>query len=138
GFATAPGYSSTASIRKGLGSQVRAAAERSAEKGAPPAAAASPFGQKLTWKSIVDQGFIIAGSAKHVREQIADVAGSLNVSHLMMLLHFGNLKKETVLYNTERFAKEVMPSLKSHFSDWEDHWWPKDLPAPVKARALAE
>jgi len=40
-------------------------------------------------------------------------------------LHFGNLKKETVLYNTRRFAQEVMPHVQSLHDKWEDRWWPK-------------
>jgi alkanesulfonate monooxygenase SsuD/methylene tetrahydromethanopterin reductase-like flavin-dependent oxidoreductase (luciferase family) len=113
GFATAPGYSSQASIRRGMMSQVKAAAD------------GSFVPSKLTWKTIVDNGYIVAGNPKHVQEQISEMSDTMRVGHLMLLLHFGNLKKETVLYNTERFAKEVMPALKPRFSEWEDHWWPK-------------
>ena len=38
----------------------------------------------------------------------------------MVLLHFGNMQQETVRYNTELFAREVMPKLSGLFSDWED------------------
>jgi hypothetical protein len=44
--------------------------------------------------------------------------------HLMLLLHFGSMSKETANYNTTRFATEVMPKLRDHFSDWDDRWWP--------------
>ena len=36
------------------------------------------------------------------------------------------MSKETVFYNTQRFADEVMPKLRDRFSDWDDKWWPKD------------
>ena len=114
GFANAPGYSSAATIRSRIGSQVQAAANRS-----------GPMFQKLTWKTIVDNGYIIAGNPKQVTEQVRDVATSMNIGHLMLLLHFGNLKKETVLYNTRRFAQEVMPNLRSIHDKWDDRWWPK-------------
>jgi hypothetical protein len=51
----------------------------------------------------------------------------LNVGHLMMLLQFGNMKKETVRYNTRLFADKVMPRFKPLFSEWEDRWWPKPM-----------
>ena len=114
GFAAPPGYSTPSTVRRGLTSQIKLAADKS---GAPA--------PQLTWKTIVDSGFIVAGTAKRVTEQIHDMADTLRVGHLMLLLHFGNLKKQTVLYNTERFAKDVMPHLKSRHSEWEDRWWPK-------------
>ena len=123
GFATAPGYSSAATLRKGLLSQVQAASEGIA----PPA---------LTWKSIIDNGYVIAGGAKRVVEQLNDMADATNVGHLMLLLHFGNLKKQTVLYNTRRFAEDVAPVLRARFSEWEDRWWPK-APQPVPRPLVA-
>jgi alkanesulfonate monooxygenase SsuD/methylene tetrahydromethanopterin reductase-like flavin-dependent oxidoreductase (luciferase family) len=110
GFATAPGYASEATLRRGLKSQVKLAAD------GPP--------QKLTWKAIVDNGFILAGSPKRLIEQLNEMADEMRVGHLMLLLHFGDLKKETVLYNTRRFAQEVAPALRPRFSEWEDRWWP--------------
>jgi hypothetical protein len=32
---------------------------------------------------------------------------------------------ETVLYNTARFARDVMPKLRDRFTEHEDRWWPK-------------
>jgi alkanesulfonate monooxygenase SsuD/methylene tetrahydromethanopterin reductase-like flavin-dependent oxidoreductase (luciferase family) len=120
GFATAPGYSTPASMRRGYESQVQRAS------GPPPA---------LTWKTIVDNGYVLAGSARHVTEQLHDMADSLKVGHLMLLLHFGNLKKQTVLYNTRRFAEDVAPNLRPRFAEWEDRWWPRR--AQPAARELA-
>jgi hypothetical protein len=57
----------------------------------------------------------------------------------MMMLHFGNMPKETVLANTEMFATKVMPKLRDKHNEWEDKWWPKDTltelaePAPIGA-----
>jgi hypothetical protein len=44
----------------------------------------------------------------------------------MVLLHFGNMQQDTVRYNTELFAREVMPKVRGLFSDWEDEYWPSD------------
>jgi alkanesulfonate monooxygenase SsuD/methylene tetrahydromethanopterin reductase-like flavin-dependent oxidoreductase (luciferase family) len=116
GYTSPPGYSTPATLRSRMGGQVRQAAQ-----GQPG---------PLTWKRIVDSGFIVAGSPARVTEQVSDMADSLNVGHLMLLLHFGNLKKETVLYNTRRFAREVAPALRPRFGEWQDRWWPSS-PAPA-------
>ena len=55
----------------------------------------------------------------------------------MLLCQFGNMKNETVLYNTTRFAREVMPKLRHRFSDYEDQWWPKDTLARAGAAGAA-
>ena len=68
--------------------------------------------------------------------QVDDVARhmvrELNVGHLMVLLHFGNLSKEQTLRNTELYAREVMPHLRGLWSDWVDHWYPKPPHEPER------
>jgi alkanesulfonate monooxygenase SsuD/methylene tetrahydromethanopterin reductase-like flavin-dependent oxidoreductase (luciferase family) len=118
GYASPPGYSTASTIRRNVTSQVRAVA------GA--AGPGSMFGQQLTWKTIVDNGYIIVGSPKKVTDQLHEFADEMNVGHLMLLLHFGNLKKRTVMYNTRRFAEEVAPHVRARFSEWEDRWWPRE------------
>ena len=123
GFTNAPGYQSAASMKRGLGSQVLQAA-------------ASGLGGGMSWKQIVDNGFILAGNPKQVLEQLNEVAETLNVGHLMTLLQFGNLSKTTTKYNTEQFARHIMPKLRGRFSEWEDRWFPADhAPAPVPVGA---
>jgi alkanesulfonate monooxygenase SsuD/methylene tetrahydromethanopterin reductase-like flavin-dependent oxidoreductase (luciferase family) len=56
-------------------------------------------------KDIVDRGYVIVGSPDEVVEQLTEVATSLNVGHLMMLLQFGNMNKELAKYNTKLFAE---------------------------------
>lgn len=62
-----------------------------------------------------------------MRQQLEEVAKGLNVGHMMLLLHFGNMSKEQVTKNTTLFAREVMPHLKGLFSEWEDKWWIEPL-----------
>ena len=83
--------------------------------------------------AIVDKGYVIIGSPDEVVEQLTEVATNLNVGHLMMLLQFGNMKKELAQYNTKLFAEKVMPRLQHVHSQWEDHWWPQ--PMEKKERA---
>jgi hypothetical protein len=47
------------------------------------------------------------------------------------------------MYNTRRFAEDVIPQLRDRFSEWDDHWWPSTSlknaahPAPLTPSALA-
>ena len=114
-FADAPGYRTFASIQAGL---------------------ASGFGRgsgatdaKLTWKDLIEGGYIVAGSPQSVRQQLADVAKRLHVGHMLLLLHFGDMPRETTSLNTTLFAREVLPHLRPLWSEWEDHWYPKPLAA---------
>jgi alkanesulfonate monooxygenase SsuD/methylene tetrahydromethanopterin reductase-like flavin-dependent oxidoreductase (luciferase family) len=126
-FFQAPGYLSIETMLKGMKSQMKAAAEMQAPD--------------LTWTQIIERGYIVAGSPDTVVDQLTELADTLNVGHLMVMLHYGNMPKETVLKNTDLFATKVMPRLRDKFGEWEDHWWPKEtlaepaVPAPVGAGA---
>ena len=84
-------------------------------------------------KDIVDGGYVIIGSPDEVVEQILHVGKSLNVGNLMLLLQFGNMSKDTTLYNTKMFAEKVMPRVKGLFSEWEHKWWPKPMAKSQRA-----
>jgi alkanesulfonate monooxygenase SsuD/methylene tetrahydromethanopterin reductase-like flavin-dependent oxidoreductase (luciferase family) len=106
-------------------SQVAAAAGR--------ASGSSAYGAP-TFEEIVDQGYVVIGSPDEVAEKLREVAVSLNVGQLMLLLQYGNMRKDLALYNTELFAKSVMPQLTGLFEDrWENHWWPRPLPREQQA-----
>jgi len=92
-------------------------------------------GQDLPWKEIIDSGCVVAGSPQTVIDRLNDMANRMKVGHVMLLMHFGNMKHETVLYNTTRFAKEVAPKLRHRFSEYEDKWWPKDTLKEIQAPA---
>ena len=123
-YVAPPGYSSIASMRKGVQSTVRESAQK-------------VQGKHLSWKEIVDSGCVVAGSPQTVIDRLNDMADRMKVGHVMLLLHFGNMSHETTLYNTQRFAQDVMPKLRNRFSEYEDRWWPKDTlpqlqrPAPI-------
>jgi alkanesulfonate monooxygenase SsuD/methylene tetrahydromethanopterin reductase-like flavin-dependent oxidoreductase (luciferase family) len=126
-FTTAPGYTSLETVRKGLESQVSLAAMQSQSD--------------VSWKEIVDRGYVIAGSVDTVVDRLNALADTLQVGHLMVMCQYGDMPKDTVLYNTERMAREVLPRLRHRFDEWEDRWWPRDTlkeraaPAPVAALA---
>jgi len=118
-FISPPGYTSEATIRAKVTSQVSLAAQR-----------AKVFQQAQQWDEIVERGYVVVGTPDEVAEQLRTVATTLNVGHLMLLLQFGNMSGELTRYNTRLFAEKVAPQLRDLFDDqWEDHWWPHPMPA---------
>ena len=73
-----------------------------------------------------------------MREKLAEVAKGLNVGHMMMLLHFGNMSKETVHeeHDALREGSDAV-TCKRLFSEWEDRWWIEPLAPDGPARAAA-
>ena len=124
-YAVPPGYASEATQRARVQSMVAQAAVRAADPQAFP---------RPTFENIVEQGYVIVGSPDEVAEQLREVAVNLNVGHLMLLLQFGNMDRQLTMYNTELFAKRVLPQLSDLFDDaWQDRWWPQSLPAAESA-----
>jgi len=113
-MAGAPGYMSEASMRAGVVAQV------GNTKG--------NMGMDKTWKELVDQRYIVAGSPATVRQQLEELAKSLRVGHLLFGLHLGSAPSDLVNHSTELCAKDVLPKLRPIWHDYEDHWWPKALP----------
>jgi alkanesulfonate monooxygenase SsuD/methylene tetrahydromethanopterin reductase-like flavin-dependent oxidoreductase (luciferase family) len=128
-WAGPPGYASEATLRARVASQVAAAAGR--------ASAGSAYGAP-SFEEIVEQGYVVIGSPDEVAEKLREVAVSLNVGQLMLLLQYGNMGKELAFHNTELFAKRVMPQLRDLFeNEWENRWWPKPLPRDERAVVAA-
>jgi len=121
-----PGYMTEATVRSAAGSMVAEAAKRAEKK---------MFGGKpMTFEEIVDKGYVLIGNPDEVAEQLREVATNLNVGQLMLLLQYGNMRKEVVNYNSELFAKQVMPQVRGQFDDrWENAWWPTPIPAERRA-----
>jgi alkanesulfonate monooxygenase SsuD/methylene tetrahydromethanopterin reductase-like flavin-dependent oxidoreductase (luciferase family) len=127
-FINPPGYTSEATIRARVTSQVNLAAMR-----------ARVFQQAQQWDEIVERGYVVVGTPDEVADQLRVVATELHVGHLMLLLQFGNMNRELTLYNTRLFAERVAPQLRELFDgEWEDRWWPRPLPPErrVAARPL--
>jgi alkanesulfonate monooxygenase SsuD/methylene tetrahydromethanopterin reductase-like flavin-dependent oxidoreductase (luciferase family) len=125
GWADAPGYRTIRTLQAGFGPQVGQTATQS-RKG-------------LTWRELVDGGYVVAGSPQQVTEKMANVIEGLRVGQLMLLLQIGSMPPELVRKNTEMFAREVRPHLQNIWSNYEDHWTPRPLtqratPQPVGAK----
>jgi alkanesulfonate monooxygenase SsuD/methylene tetrahydromethanopterin reductase-like flavin-dependent oxidoreductase (luciferase family) len=119
-----PGYLTGATIRKNMRSQLAAGIKAQAAD--------------LTWKDIVERGYVVAGSPQTVADRLNEMADAMNVGHLMLLLHFGSMNKETTMANTALFAEKVMPKLRPRYGEWEDRWWPtQSLPEVARPAASA-
>lgn len=124
-FIMPPGYTTEATMRARVVSQLAQAADPIA---AAQKSAVSEFA------SMVEQGYLIVGSPDEVADKLREVAVTMNVGQLLLLLQFGNMNKQLAMYNTELFAKQVAPQLTDLFEDkWENHWWPQ--PIQVEQRA---
>ncbi len=120
GFADAPGYRTIKTIKAGVLSQVR----RENQK----------LFSSLTWKDLVDGGFIIAGGPDTVREQTEDMIKRLRLGTVFSLLHMGNMPDDKTRYSSQLFAEKVMPQLRNFWPELEgdDRWWPQGLPSRVR------
>ena len=125
-WANPPGYVTEATQRVGLTSQVGRAATR-----------ARSNVRATQMDDIVRDGYVIIGSPDEVVEQLIEVAETLNVGHLMLLLQFGNMGKALAKANTKLFAEKCIPKLKSLFSAWDDPWWPKPMDSDLRAEVPA-
>jgi alkanesulfonate monooxygenase SsuD/methylene tetrahydromethanopterin reductase-like flavin-dependent oxidoreductase (luciferase family) len=88
--------------------------------------------RSLAYKDFVERGFLIAGSAATVRDQLIAAIRRLRIGHLLALLHFGSMPHELCLKNIDLFCREVLPALSDIWDDeWRDRWWPQRLQQPA-------
>jgi alkanesulfonate monooxygenase SsuD/methylene tetrahydromethanopterin reductase-like flavin-dependent oxidoreductase (luciferase family) len=95
--------------------------------------------RELKYKDFVERGFLIAGSASTVRDQLVEGVKRLRIGHLLALLHFGSMPHELCLKNIDLFCRDVLPHLEDFWDDeWKDRWWPQRLGAERAVAAAAE
>jgi alkanesulfonate monooxygenase SsuD/methylene tetrahydromethanopterin reductase-like flavin-dependent oxidoreductase (luciferase family) len=124
GFADAPGYRTIKTIQKGVLSQY-----------APPKGGLFP---ELSWKEMVEGGYIIAGSPETVRQRMEEMIKGLRVGNVFCLMHIGDMPKEKSMHSTRLFAEKVMPKLRNIFPehDADDRFWCRPMSNRVSAGAL--
>jgi alkanesulfonate monooxygenase SsuD/methylene tetrahydromethanopterin reductase-like flavin-dependent oxidoreductase (luciferase family) len=120
GTSEAPGYRSEASLRAGVVAQI--------------GNTSGNMGMNKTWKELVEQRYIVAGSPATVRQQLEELARSLRVGHLLLGLHIGSAPIELTNRSTYLCATQVLPHLRPIWSEYEDRWWPKPLPAAKRVQ----
>ena len=81
--------------------------------------------ENLTWKQLVDERFIIAGSPETVRQQLEECIKGLRIGHLFCLIHNGNMPDWKTRHSTKLFAEKVMPHLRDLWPEWkhDERWW---------------
>ena len=136
-FTGPPGYLSESTIRAKVQSQVSAAAMRSNKNEVVSEIRTAMIKQApKTIEGFAEQGYIVLGSPDEVAEQLITMAKEMRVGNLMTSIHFGNMSRETTMYNTELFATKVAPQIRDLWNDeWENHWWPKPIAPELKQTA---
>ncbi len=125
-FAAPPGYTTEATQRAGIQSQVASAALQN-RKALQVSKSAREF------DAILDNGYVIIGTPDQVAEKLRQVIHDLRFGQLMLLLQFGNMDKQLAKYNSRLYAEQVMPQLQDVWSEWENHWWPTPMAAADRA-----
>ena len=113
GFQDAPGYRTIETLKMGLMGQTTRFGDR------PP---------YLTWKDLVANGNIVAGTPSQVAEQLREVIKDLHIGHLMVLNQFGSIPHDLAMDNIKLMGEQVLPKLRPIWDgQWEDKWWIKPL-----------
>lgn len=122
GFADAPGYRTINTIKSGALSQY----------------GSRPNYASMSWKDLVEEGYVIAGSPETVRQRMEELIRTLHVGNLFCLLHVGDMPKDLCMYSSRLFAERVMPQLRNMWPDYadDDRFWCHPLgrraePAPI-------
>lgn len=127
GFADAPGYRTVKTLQANMITQLTQAQLRNYPT--------------LTWKDLVDQGYVIAGSPKTVYDRMVDLAKTLRVGNIFGLFQVGDMPSDKVRHSTKLFAEQVMPKLKAElFQEWknEDRFWIKPMQQNERRQVAAE
>lgn len=80
-----------------------------------------------SWKTFIENEFIIAGSPATVTEKLTDAIRRLRIGHLMILTQIGSMPHELTKKNITLLAKEVLPRIQGIWDGegWQDTWWPQ-------------
>ena len=110
-FADPAGYRTMATSKYGALAQLTAARQKIREN--------------LTWKQLVEERFIIAGSPETVRQQLEECIKGLHIGHLFCLFHNGNMPDWKTRHSSKLFAEKVMPHLRDMWREWkhDERWW---------------
>jgi len=79
-----------------------------------------------TWKSLVESGTVIAGSAKTVADRLTDILQQTRVGHIVVVGQCATMPQEVSRYSARLYAEKVIPRLRPLWdsSGYEDRWWP--------------
>jgi alkanesulfonate monooxygenase SsuD/methylene tetrahydromethanopterin reductase-like flavin-dependent oxidoreductase (luciferase family) len=111
GFADAPGYRTIKTLKANVTSQMTRQALGDVSS--------------MSWKQLVDEGYVIAGSPDTVVAQMKDLITGLRVGNIFCLIHVGNMPKDKCMRSSKLFAEEVMPRLRDMWPEYrdDDRFW---------------
>jgi alkanesulfonate monooxygenase SsuD/methylene tetrahydromethanopterin reductase-like flavin-dependent oxidoreductase (luciferase family) len=111
GFADAPGYRTIKTLQANVTTQMTRQALGDVSS--------------LSWKKLVDDGYVIAGSPETVTERMKDLITSLRVGNIFCLIHVGDMPQEKCDRSSKLFAEEVMPKLRNLWPEYadDDRFW---------------
>jgi alkanesulfonate monooxygenase SsuD/methylene tetrahydromethanopterin reductase-like flavin-dependent oxidoreductase (luciferase family) len=120
GFSDPPGYRTIKTIKAGKLNQLR---PENLQKFA-----------NLTWKDLVDDGMVIAGSPDTVRERMEYMIKHLHIGTVFCLFHMGDMPDEKTRHSTRLFAEKVMPALRDLWPEWkdDDRFWCRPFDGRVR------
>ena len=126
GFADAPGYRTIKTIQADV---VNALSEDMQN-----------LFPSLSWKELVDGGYVIAGSPTTVRDRMKELIKGLHVGHIFCLIHVGNMPDWKTRYSTKLFAEKVIPELRNMWPEWKDdtRWWCKPMEQRLQPETTVE
>jgi alkanesulfonate monooxygenase SsuD/methylene tetrahydromethanopterin reductase-like flavin-dependent oxidoreductase (luciferase family) len=70
--------------------------------------------ENATIDKLIEQGIILCGSPKTVRERILQCQNEMGFGHLLAMLQIGSQPADQSERSMRLFAQEVMPALKAH------------------------
>jgi alkanesulfonate monooxygenase SsuD/methylene tetrahydromethanopterin reductase-like flavin-dependent oxidoreductase (luciferase family) len=126
GFADAPGYRTIKTIQADV---VNALSEDMQN-----------LFPSLSWKELVDGGYVIAGSPATVCDRMKELIKGLHVGHIFCLIHVGNMPDWKTRYSTKLFAEKVIPGLRDMWPEWKDdnRWWCKPMEDRLRPETTVE
>jgi hypothetical protein len=93
----------------------------------------------MSWKDLVKDGYVIAGSPDTVVAQMKDLITDLRVGNIFCLIHVGNMPKDKCMRSSKLFAEEVMPKLRDMWPEYrnDDRFWIHPLQTHAQRPAAA-
>lgn len=129
-WASPPGYINESAVR------TKMEAEFKAQAGKAKVDIRSVGFEKWTFEKLVAEGYILLGTPEEVADKLRAAAHKMNVGNWLLQCQWGDMDRDTAIYNTEMSGR-MIPFLKELFTnEWEHHWWPKPLAAAARPAEL--
>ncbi len=69
---------------------------------------------RMTYEELIDKGIVFVGTPDTVGQQLLELYNDFAFDELIIISHFGNIKKSQALRTQELFADHIMPLLRKH------------------------